>query len=143
MTKLLAIIIGALFLFLVGYIGYLFGNRKTSRVKTDALKRQSPILKGQVSEQIALLLPDFSAQHPDLNLSEARFIGKPIDFLFFKGLDDKEITEVVFVEVKTGESSLSSTERKLRDAIRNKKVDWREYRVPRETKAPGPLQAAL
>jgi len=132
MTELLTIIIVALIFLL---LGYLWGKGKTSQVKTEALKKQRPILGGQFSEQIAPLLPDFEKQHPDLKVSEARFVGKPIDFLFFKGMDEKEITEVVFVEVKTGTSSLSPTERKLRDTIKDKKVDWREYRVP-ETPTP-------
>ncbi|MBU2260120.1 hypothetical protein KKC44_05975, partial [Patescibacteria group bacterium] len=58
-------------------------------------------------------------------------IGKPIDFIFFKGMNEKEITEVVFLEVKTGTSSLNPSERKLKDAIMNKKVSWREYRIPK------------
>ena len=45
---------------------------------------------------------------------EARFIGKPIDFLIFKGMDEQHIDEVVFVEIKTGNSQLSSNERSLR-----------------------------
>jgi predicted Holliday junction resolvase-like endonuclease len=65
----------------------------------------------------------------DLKASEARFIGKPIDFLIFKGMDDQHIDEVVFVEIKTGNSHLSSNERSLRDAIEAKRVRWHEYRV--------------
>lgn len=107
-------------------VGYLLGKRKVAQVKKDALQKQRPILKGLFSEQIATLLPDFPK---DLKASEARFIGKPIDFLFFKGMDEQDITEVVFVEVKTGTSSLSPIERKLRDVIKAKKVEWREYRT--------------
>ncbi len=135
MMELLTIIVVALVFLLVGYF---WGKGKTSQVKTEALKKQRPILGGLFSEQITPLLPDFEKQHPDLKISEARFVGKPIDFLFFKGMDDKEITEVVFVEVKTGTSSLSPTERKLRDAIKDKNVDWREYRIPEGTANPPP-----
>jgi predicted Holliday junction resolvase-like endonuclease len=67
-----------------------------------------------------------------LKASEARFIGKPIDFLIFRGMDDQDISEVVFVEVKTGNSQLSTNERKLRDAINEKRVSWYEYRVDGE-----------
>lgn len=58
-----------------------------------------------------------------------------MDFLFFKGMDEQNITDVVFLEVKTGKSSLNATERRLRDAIREKRVEWREYRVPEELTA--------
>jgi predicted Holliday junction resolvase-like endonuclease len=122
---LTALIIALVFLL----AGYLLGKRKVSQVKKEALQRQRPILGGLFSEQIAPLLPDFPK---DLKISEARFVGKPIDFLFFKGMDEKDITEVVFVEVKTGKSALTFVERKLRDAIRDKRVEWREYRISDE-----------
>lgn len=122
---LVALIIALVFLL----AGYLWGKRKVSQVKKQALQRQRPILGGLFSEQIAPLLPDFPK---DLKISEARFVGKPIDFLFFKGMDEKNISDVVFVEVKTGKSALTLVERKLRDAIRDKRVEWREYRISEE-----------
>ena len=62
-------------------------------------------------EQVAPFLRD---SPKDLKALEARFIGKPIDFLIFKGMDEQHIDEVVFVEIKTGNSQLSSNERSLR-----------------------------
>ena len=69
---------------------------------------------------------------PNFNFkpTECRFLGKPIDFIVFKGLDDKKIDEVVFVEVKSGKSKLSNVEKSLKEAIKNKKVKWEEYRIP-------------
>jgi len=72
-------------------------------------------------------LPDFKYLP-----TECRFIGKPIDFLVFKGMDKKEIDEVVFVEVKSGKSKLSQSEKKLKKAIDEKRVKWREYRIPED-----------
>ena len=45
-------------------------------------------------------------------------------------MDEKNITEVIFVEAKSGKSKLSSQEKSLKEAIENKKVRWEEYRVP-------------
>ena len=53
-----------------------------------------------------------------------------MDFIVFKGLDDREPEEIVFVEVKSGMSGLSSVERKLKELVNEKKVKWYEYRVP-------------
>ncbi|GAH57636.1 unnamed protein product, partial [marine sediment metagenome] len=58
--------------------------------------------------------------------------GKPIDLIVFKGMDEKDINEVVFVEVKSGKAKLSPVEKKLKDTIKNKKVRWEEYRIPEE-----------
>ena len=116
-------------------IGYFWGRERARRREIpQAVQRSRATLGGQFSEQVAPLLQNFPK---DLKASEARFVGKPIDFLFFKGMDEQNITDVVFVEVKTGKSSLSTSERKLRDAIKEKRVEWREYRVPEEaTKRP-------
>ncbi|MBU2259116.1 hypothetical protein KKC44_00770, partial [Patescibacteria group bacterium] len=73
MTEMLTILIVALVFLAVGYI---WGKSKILKVKKEALQRQRPILGGQFSEQIATLLPNFPK---DLQVSEARFIGKPID----------------------------------------------------------------
>ena len=95
--------------------------------RKDAILKSRAVLGGYFSEQLAPFLPDFKYLP-----TECRFVGKPIDFLVFKGMDNKNIEEVVFVEVKSGNAKLSQTERKLKQAIENKKVRWKEYRVPLE-----------
>jgi predicted Holliday junction resolvase-like endonuclease len=117
------------------YIGFLIGrwvnNKKWEEqlpeIREDAIKRSRAVLGGQFSEQLAPYLPDFP-----YSPTECRFIGKPIDFIVFKGMDAKEITEVKFVEVKSGKAGMSTHERKLRDAINDKKVTWEEYRIPED-----------
>lgn len=112
--------------------GYLWGRKRNRLQIQQALQRSRSTIKGQFSEQVAPLLPGFPK---DLKASEARFLGKPVDFLFFKGMDEQNITDVVFLEIKTGKSSLNLNERRLRAAIQEKRVEWREYRVPEEVTA--------
>jgi predicted Holliday junction resolvase-like endonuclease len=126
---ILGIIIGA-------YLGYKFAKSMLSTniqkqvdaqialERKDAIKRSRAVLGGQLIEQLAPYFPDFP-----YSPSEARFVGKPVDLLVFKGMDEKCIDEVVFVEVKTGKSALSATEKSLKDAIENKRVSWCEYRI--------------
>ncbi len=97
------------------------GHRK------DAIMKSRAVLGGQFSEQLAPYLPDF-----DYLPTECRFIGKPIDFIVFKGMDDKKIDEVIFVEVKSGNSKLNQHEKNLKETIEKKKVKWVEYRVPED-----------
>lgn len=128
-------------LFLVGiviFVAFLIGNwagkliankdleKRIQIEREDAIKRSRSTLTGQISEQLAPFLPDFPYK-----AAEARFIGKPIDFLIFKGMDEKDIQEVVFVEVKYGSSTLTTQERKLRDAIVKKRVRWEQYNLPK------------
>ena len=85
------------------------------------------VLSGMFSEQLAPYLPDFNFKP-----TEVRFLGKPVDFIVFKGIDGKEINEIVFVEVKSGKSQLSKVEKSLKKTIENKKVSWEEYRIPED-----------
>lgn len=93
--------------------------------RLDAVKRSRAVLGGQMYEQIAPFLPGFPC-----NPQDVRFIGKPIDFIAFPGAaEGKSIEEVLFIEVKTGESKLSTREKEIRDAIQSKKVRYIEYRA--------------
>ena len=132
---ILVCILGMVFL-IVGYVlGKKFGEEKRDRewqdflpkIREEAIKKSRAVLGGQFSEQLAPYLPNFP-----YSPTEARFVGKPIDFIIFKGMDEKEITDVIFVEVKSGKSTVSSQEKRLRQVIKEKKVHWEEYRVPEE-----------
>ena len=119
--------------FLVLFIGFLIGKYLASKqhedeipeIRETAIKQSRAVLTGQFSEQIAPYMPYFPYKP-----TEARFIGKPVDFVVFKGMDEKKISEVVFVEVKSGNSKLSQQEKNLKETIKNKKVKFVEYQVP-------------
>lgn len=92
--------------------------------KEEALKQSRAVIGGKVAEQMSPVIPGFPGK-----VSEARFLGDPIDYVVFDGLDNKDITRVTFVEVKSGESHLSEQERHLRDAVKDGRVRWVEHRV--------------
>jgi hypothetical protein len=125
--QVIAIIVAMLVVVVAAFlIGYFRGRKHVSALWERSRKQSRSVLGGVFSEQVAPFLPNFPKE---LKASEARFIGKPIDFLIFKGMDEQNITEIVFVEVKSGKAQLNANERKLRDAIREKRVSWYEYRV--------------
>lgn len=129
-APLLWVLLISIVVLLAGAIIFFFGILKGKEIEAKLQKRSQKmsrsVLGGVFSEQVAPFLPDFPK---DLKASEARFIGKPVDFLIFKGMDDQRIDEVVFVEIKSGNSQLSSNERSLRDAIQSKRVRWHEHRI--------------
>ena len=96
-------------------------------IKKDSIERSRASLGGQFSEQLAPYLPNFKYKP-----TECKFLGKPVDLLVFEGLDEKEVTEIVFVEVKSGGSELNTVQRKIRDAVKAGRVRWDEYRIPKE-----------
>jgi len=113
------------------FIGRMLANsafeKKVPDIRADAVARSRAVLSGNFSEQLAPFLPDFK-----YSPSEARFIGKPIDFIVFKGADEKSISEVIFVEVKSGGSKINAHERNLKETVEAGRVRWEEYRIPQE-----------
>lgn len=93
--------------------------------REDSIKRSKAIIAGLACEQVAPFLPDFPCQSQD-----CRFIGKPVDFVAFRGASfDEDISEVVFIEVKTGNSKLTKHERQIKSCIEQGKVRYVEYRI--------------
>ena len=96
----LILLFTAILAFIFLAIGYFIGQKitehnwkdKLPEIREEAIQRSRSVLAGQFSEQLAPYLPDFP-----FSPSEARFLGKPIDFLIFQGMDEKKIEEVVFV----------------------------------------------
>ena len=92
--------------------------------RKDAVERSRSVTAGKVFEQLTPFLPHFPYDPRD-----ARFLGSPIDFVVFDGLDRDRVERVVFVEVKTGTSRLSDRERRVREAVQAGRVEWREIRI--------------
>jgi predicted Holliday junction resolvase-like endonuclease len=95
-----------------------------TKERKKAIESSRSILKGQINEQLSPYLPNFP-----LNPSECKFIGAPIDFISFVGLDNQNVTEIVFVEVKTNKAKLNKTENSIKKTIQEKKVRFVEYRI--------------
>lgn len=130
-TILILSLVILLFLIIGYYIGKFVNDKKWEKkvpdIRKDAITKSKKVLTGLFSEQLAPFLPDFPWKP-----TEARFIGKPIDFIIFEGMDEKDIQKVIFVEVKSGKSRLSKHEKNLKDTIKDKKIEWVEYRIPED-----------
>jgi predicted Holliday junction resolvase-like endonuclease len=104
----------------------LWKARYTASIRDDAVMRSQAVTSGKVYEQLLPYLPDFP-----YNPRDARFLGSPTDLIVFDGLANGEVERVVFLEVKTGTSTLTMRERSVRDAIQEGRVEWLEVRVSR------------
>lgn len=95
------------------------------KIRNEAVKKSRAVIGGQMIEQVAPFLPDFPC-----NPSDARFVGKPVDFVAFPGLmTDDKVEEVLLIEVKTGSSALSAREKEIRKAVEEGRVRYVEYRM--------------
>jgi len=94
-------------------------------IRRDSVDRSRATLSGQFLEKLAPYLPDFPYDPTDV-----RFLGTPVDYVVFDGLAEGDLQEIVFLEVKSGRSSLRSSQRRVRDAVDAGAVRWDVYRVP-------------
>ena len=99
-------------------------------IRQAAIQRSQSVTTGKIVEHLVPYLPNFN-----FNPKDARFLGSPVDFVVFDGLnddDEDQIRNVVFIEVKTGMSTLTRRERLVRDAIKAGRVRWVEWHASRE-----------
>mgnify|MGYP001484510080 CR=1 FL=1 len=92
--------------------------------RIDTAARQRSTIKGGISEIIA----PWSIQSVN-SVKELSFLGSPIDFVGFKGLDGDGEIVIKFIEVKSGKSRLNKNQRRIRDAVVAKRIEWVEARV--------------
>ncbi len=95
------------------------------RIRRDVANRQRVGIKGKVTEAFAPFLKGF-----EFKASECKFIGDPIDYLVFEGLDERDVKKIHFVEVKADKSKLSKHQKQIKNIIDNLKsrdVSFREF----------------
>ena len=124
--------LSALILFVSFVFGVLVGKiseklHSSSRIKrerNDALKKSKAVLRGQIYEQLAPFLPSFP-----VNPKSLKFLGSPVDYVAFVSNDSnsEEIEEIVFIEIKTGKSTLTACEKSIKNSVEKKRVRFVEY----------------
>jgi len=109
-------------LLLVQHIRFQF---KLRTVRKDTLKRSKAVRGGQTAEQFAPFHKDFPC-----NPADAKFLGKPVDFVAFKGLEESDtVEEILLIEIKTGESKLTSREKEIKKAVQEGRFRYVELNI--------------
>jgi predicted Holliday junction resolvase-like endonuclease len=93
---------------------------KLKASREDAIARSRSVIEGQTFECLAPHFKEWVYGKP----SEARFIGSPLDYIIFKGLSDNDVTEIIFLEIKTGNSKVTKRQRSVKKAIEDGKVKY-------------------
>jgi predicted Holliday junction resolvase-like endonuclease len=100
--------------------------------REDAIARSRSVLRGQASEHLAPFVMKTT------NPKDYRFMGNPIDYICFEGLSDlldgvsDKITSVHFIDIKTGKASLNKSQRRIRDAINESRVQFSVINLDKE-----------
>ncbi len=95
-----------------------------AEIRKDAIDKSQSVTMGKMTEHFVPYLPGFG-----FNPRDARFIGSPVDLIVFDGLGEGTVKKIVFIEIKTGVSTLSARERIVRDAVCAGKVEWMEVKA--------------
>ena len=125
-TIMTLIISSIIILYLLWKIIQLKWNQReiVELARKDTSERQRTVIKGQISEVLA----PWSIESVN-SVKELSFLGSPIDFVGFKGLDGEGEIDIKFIEVKSGKSRLNKNQRRIRDAVAAKRIEWVEVRV--------------
>ncbi len=114
------IVIWIIIWIIVGYlIAKIYFFVKIKGQRSDAVARSRNVVLGHVHEKIAPLLPNFPYSYKDLV-----FLGKGVDYLVLDGLSRGNLSKIVFLEIKSGTSTLNRNEQMVRDCIAAKRVSY-------------------
>ena len=110
------------------FIGYLLARLlfwvQLRWQRKNAIERSKHVLMWQVNEKIAPILPWFPYNYKDLV-----FIGQWIDYIVFDWLSTGYLKQVVFLEIKSGNSLLNKNEIMIKDCLERKKVYYEVLRM--------------
>ncbi len=106
---------------------------ETKKKVDEALNKSRAVLRGKATEQLTPLI--WEEFHP----GDARWIGNPIDYLVIDGLSDyadnisSNALTIYLIDVKTGNSSLSKVQRKIKAAIEEGRMVFAVYNPDTKT----------
>lgn len=117
LTIALLIVIAMLsFLVIVFYRRLISLEQKIAELASE--KQSQSVKYGMLVEQLAPLSDSFP-----FNPENFRFIGSPIDGIAF------EQDRIIFCEFKLANSKLSEKEKRIKELVERKKVEWLELRI--------------
>ena len=100
-------------------------EEETRAIREESAFRSSAVLRGRAYEQLAPVMAEFPFDPAD-----ARFIGTPVDFVVFDGYAEvragtrNSLRSIVLVDVKTGGSTLTKIQRRVRDCVNEGRCEW-------------------
>tara|TARA_Y100001968_G_C19432818_1_gene758001 strand:- start:467 stop:964 length:498 start_codon:yes stop_codon:yes gene_type:complete len=78
---------------------------------------------GFIYERLAPTLDGFT-----FNKNDCRSMFDPIDYVIFEGLSEKQkVEKIIFMDIKSGKARLSQKQKKIKEAVDNKHVQFKTY----------------
>lgn len=98
--------------------------REIEKQRAEAIKQSKAVNRGLVAEQLAPHMVGFPYSPKDCH-----WVGCPIDYLVFDGLDAGDLKRIVLLEVKTGKSQPNAREKQVRAAVEEARVQYDIFRL--------------
>ena len=104
-----------------------FIRTEKPKIRKETLKKSERVARGFTIENFAPFL------QKKYSPTDFRHLGDPIDYVIYDGLTDihqgvaDEIKEIIFLDIKTGQSRLNKGQRRIRDAVNSGKVSFKVY----------------
>ena len=122
---IIGIVIGCIIWYLIHQSTSWSSFSRTLKIeRRSAIQQSKQVTLGQISEQLAPLIPDFPYHVKDMV-----FIGKWFDYLVLDWLSEGQIRRIVFLEIKTWRSTQNMNERKIQQTIDHKLVSYEIIRI--------------
>jgi predicted Holliday junction resolvase-like endonuclease len=102
-------------------------GKREREIRQKAIAKSRAGQLGKTLEKIIPMFPGFG-HHP----YDVRPVFDPIDFVVFDGYYQGKVTDICFVEFKTGQSRISPVQGSIRDTIEKKRVRFEEKRLGKE-----------
>ena len=92
--------------------------------RSKSVKKSKSVIMWELYEKILPFLPDFPFKPRDMV-----FVWKAVDYIIFDWLDEWNLKQIIFLELKSGNSNLNKNEKMVRDTIKSWKINYIEYKV--------------
>lgn len=102
-------------------------EQKEKEIREDAISRSARTLSGKTLEKIVPFLEKFKHDPHDI-----RWLGDPIDLVIFDGYsrnNHSNLDKITFCEIKSGDSTVNPSQKKIKEIIEKKKVEWEEFKI--------------
>lgn len=110
--------------------GHLYTEKDLKEATRKSLQSQKGIIRGSDFEAVAPFMKEMPGHRKDL-----QYLGNPVDFICFDGkYESGDISRIVFVEVKSGNSKLNQNQRQIKKCIEEGRVEFLELREDGKSK---------
>ena len=118
---MLELLLAALTVILIGLVAYLYMKASQLEQELEELafqKRSQSVKYGKLTEQFVPFIDDFP-----FDSTKFRFLGDPIDGVVFGN------NEITFCEFKAANARLNDKQRKIKELVKEKKINWFEFKL--------------